>query len=303
MVAKDTEQDLALDPDLYWQDIRQKAETILRRKVARNRRVRLDDTTVVVSVNDRSQRDLTKRFEKTDIDWTAIKSQLGMWENLFHLGKKLRLCISINYLDSDESLPGTDKRGHSSVTRRMLNAREVEIDAENFYGQPSVWQDVYRVMRCPGSPCRLHSQYYWQDPVGKKHYKLLTHHLRKLVQFVEKEGSTIETHDDVPESTREQLYAEEQQRLEKRPKALEHPAGTFPISINVLPTQQSQPVSMSPSSGQECGPLQASVLEIPGAPEVAVEEYTAWQLSQVSTDAFRENIRKARDVTLENALT
>jgi hypothetical protein len=68
VVAKDTEQDLALDPDLYWQDIWQKAETILRRKVARNRRVRLDDTTVVVSVNNRSQRDLTNRFEKTNIN-------------------------------------------------------------------------------------------------------------------------------------------------------------------------------------------------------------------------------------------
>jgi hypothetical protein len=134
VVAKDTEQDLALDPDLYWQDIRQKAETILHQKVARNRRVRLDNTTVVVSVNDRSQRDLTKRFEKTDINWTAIKSQLGMWENLFHLGKKLRLCISINYLDSDESLPGTDKRGYLLVTQRMLNTREAEINTENFYG-------------------------------------------------------------------------------------------------------------------------------------------------------------------------
>jgi hypothetical protein len=80
-----------------------------------------------------------------------------MWENLFHLGKKLRLCISINYLDSDESLPGTNKRGHSSVTRRILNTREAEIDAENFYGQPSAWQDIYRIMRCPGSPCRLDS--------------------------------------------------------------------------------------------------------------------------------------------------
>jgi hypothetical protein len=302
VVAKDTEQDLTLDPDLYWQDIRQKAETILRRKVARNRRVRLDDTTVVVSVNDRSQRDLTKRFEKTDIDWTAIKIQLSMWEALFHQGKKLRLCISINYLDSDESLPGADKRGQSSVTRRMLNARDAEIDAENFSGQPSAWRDVYRIMRCPGSPCRLDSQYCWQDPVGEKHYKLRTHHLRKLVRFVEKEGGIIETHDDVPESVREQLYAEEQQRLEKRPKAPEHPAGTFPISINVLPTQQSQPLPMSPPSGKECGPLKASVLEIPGSPEVAVEEYTAWQLSRVSTDAFKENIRKARDVILENCL-
>jgi hypothetical protein len=64
-------------------------------------------------------------------------------------------------------------------------------------------------MHCPGSPCRLDSQYCWQDLVGKKHYKVRTHHLRKLVRFVKKEGGIIETHDDVPESIREQLYAEE----------------------------------------------------------------------------------------------
>ena len=72
VVAKDTEQDLGLDPNSYWSGIKQKAEDLLRRKIACNRRVRLDDTTVVVSVNDRSQRDLVKRFEKTDVDWTAI---------------------------------------------------------------------------------------------------------------------------------------------------------------------------------------------------------------------------------------
>jgi hypothetical protein len=306
VVAKDTEQDLALDPSSYWQDIRQKAENILRRKIARNRRVRLDDTTVVVSVNDRSQRDLTKRFERTDIDWTTIQGQLVMWENLFRQGKKLRLCISINYLDSDQPSSGTDKRGQTSVTRRMLNAREAEIDAEHFSGQPSAWRDVYRVMRCPGPPCRLDSQYCWQDPDGKKHYKLRTHHLRKLVKYVEKEGGNIETHDDIPDNIREQLYAEEQQRLERRQKAPEHPTtgSTFPININVLPTQSSQSM-ISPPAGADIASLRTSpsnLIEIPGPLEVAVEEYTTWQLSRVSTECFRENVRKARDVTLENCL-
>jgi hypothetical protein len=45
----------------------------VRRKKASNRRVRLDDTTIVVSVNERAQRDLTKRFETDHIDCTAIE--------------------------------------------------------------------------------------------------------------------------------------------------------------------------------------------------------------------------------------
>ncbi|KAF7136924.1 hypothetical protein CNMCM5793_006586 [Aspergillus hiratsukae] len=187
----------------------------------------------------------------------------------------------------------------------MLNAREAEIDAENFSGQPSAWRDVYWVMRCPGSPCRLESQYCWQDPVGKKHYKLRTHHLRKLVRYVEKEGGIIETHDDIPDSIRGQLYAEEQQRLERRQKAPEHPANTFPININVLGAQQSQPMMISQPASAELGSLRTSsscAIDIPGPLEVAMEEYTVWQLSRVSADTFRENVRKARDVTLENCL-
>jgi hypothetical protein len=33
-----------------------------------------------------------------------------------------------------------------------------------------------------------------------------------------------------------------------------------------------------------------------------VEEYTEWQQSRVSNETFRDNIKKARDVTLENCL-
>jgi hypothetical protein len=48
----------------------------LSKKVAHNRHVEFNDTSVVVSVNDRSQRDLTKRFDNMDVDWSVIERQL-----------------------------------------------------------------------------------------------------------------------------------------------------------------------------------------------------------------------------------
>lgn len=75
VLKKDTEQDLVLRPGSYWQQITKDAENSLCRKTKREQRVRPDDTEVVVSVNDRSQRDLTKSFEKTNVDWTTIERQ------------------------------------------------------------------------------------------------------------------------------------------------------------------------------------------------------------------------------------
>lgn len=249
VVAKDTDQDLTQRPSSYWQQIRETVGGVLRQKIARKRRVRPDDTTIIVSVNDRSQRDLTKRFESTDIDWTAIEKLLQTWARLYRLGKKLRLQISINYIDDNESLSSrNDKRGKSSVTKKRLAERDVQIDAEESSGQYSVWRDVYRTMRCPGPPCRHEGQYCWQDPEGKRHYRLKTHHLKALIKYVE-QGGVLETHDDIPDSLRVQLYAEDNQRLEKRKRSPDNSTtGSLypPININVLPngpSQQSSPPS------------------------------------------------------------
>jgi hypothetical protein len=77
VVAKDTEQDLVLVPTAHWYlCLKPKVEKLLSKKVAHNRHVEFNDTSVVVSVNDRSQRDLTKRFDNMDVDWFVIERQL-----------------------------------------------------------------------------------------------------------------------------------------------------------------------------------------------------------------------------------
>ncbi|KAI6747678.1 hypothetical protein HG531_008220 [Fusarium graminearum] len=72
-LTNDTEQNLVLAPGAFYLP---------------------EETIVVVSVTDRSERDLTKRFDEFDIDWQMAAEQLCKWSPLFRAGKKLRIDIS-----------------------------------------------------------------------------------------------------------------------------------------------------------------------------------------------------------------
>lgn len=319
VVARVTEPNLVIAPSIFWQKtLKKKVEGVRRRKVFQDRRVRLDNITIGASINDRSQDDVHQESETIDIDWSVTEEQILKWSNLLRLGKakgkKLRLDICINYLadDNDPARKG-DKRGATSVTKAMLVERDAQIDAEQSSGQPSLWRDVYKTMRCPGSPCENKDGYCWQDPHGKIHYKLRTHHLKRLVDLVKK-GLELETHNDVPDEIREQLYAEKQQWLERQRKNPNHPAAQSvcpPININFLPTPSPQAPQLSmmssPAGSPPLLPYQAPTLVdgimIPDLPlDKAVVEYTDWQLSQVDTQVYKDNIKKACDIALANGL-
>ena len=85
--------------------------------------VQCDDTNVTVSVTDRTQRDLVKRFDDLGIDWPIIAKQLEEWGERFRSGKKLRVDLSFNYVDLHLSSDPRCGNKKGSATQRMLNER------------------------------------------------------------------------------------------------------------------------------------------------------------------------------------
>lgn len=159
-------------------------------------------------------------------------------------------------------------------------------------------------MRCPGPPCDL-GPHCWRDPFGKKHYKLRTHHFKALIDFVE-QGNTLRSHDDVPEYVREQLFAEEQQRLERQPNLpASAPTPYPPINItNVLPSSHQSSIAGSVDSSTSVvgRPSSVVLLDIPGPRDVAVKLYSEWQQSNVVDEGLKTEFQKACDVSLNDGL-
>lgn len=308
-VVKDTEQDLVLASGFYWRLFLQpKLKELLCRKYP-HKSIICDDTSIVVSVT-RHQDKLTRRFDQTNIDWPAIEKQLFEWGPLFLAGKKMKLIISFNYIDNSQSSTSsrrtTDKRDTSSATQGMLQNLEREINAEEeLTGEPAAWKHVYAIMRCPGS-CEL-GPHCWQDPYGKKHYKLYRDELLSLVRYVQS-GKTLETHEDVPGGIREQIYRAERRRLERQKghNHLTSQSNYPPITItNVLPAQTPQPAMSSPppfSEGMHIDSVKPLRLNMTGLRDANVQAYCDWQQSQVGNESWKDEFRKACDVALNDGL-
>jgi hypothetical protein len=121
-VAKDTEQDVVLAPAVYWRMYLQaEVEKLVEKKLPRSSHVELDDVGVVASVKDRSESDLTKRFDDMNIDWSVIERQFVRWSEPFRAGRKLKVSLTFNYIDSASG--DSEPRDEERLVRDPTNAR------------------------------------------------------------------------------------------------------------------------------------------------------------------------------------
>lgn len=144
---------------------------------------------------------------------------------------------------------------------------------EESTGRPSTWNLVYSRMRCDVRSCPLKSDWCWEDPKDKKHYKLRAPHLERLIDYVNN-GGNLEGHDDVPDDIRRDLVLESQAgRKSQKPNNTPTTGVPYPVSINVLLAQTAH-ASTAAASPWLSSPNENPV--IPGPREAAVREYCKW---------------------------
>lgn len=101
-VAKQTEQDLVLAPGDFWNATLMSKLDELVRKTQVNKPCAADATTIVMSVTERSERNVTKRFDEIKIDWLVVERQLQTWSHLTHNGRKLIIKVTFNYVETKQ---------------------------------------------------------------------------------------------------------------------------------------------------------------------------------------------------------
>jgi hypothetical protein len=306
-ISKDTELDVILAPGAYWTKYLQSKLDKLAKKLPSNRTFHIDDTDIAVCVNYRGEVNLAMRSDSLDVDWKMIESKLQAWSHLLLDGERLKINLSFNYIETSHSGNAVARgRGGRSATASQLAEVAIYIGGEETVSaQPAVWRKIYDFFRCIGSPYGI-GPHCWVDTMGKKHYKLKTHHLRALIEYM-RLGNTVESHDDIPPDVRDLLFAEEEQSIQCKRKRRSSSTDARPINItNVMPTCAGHPLDDNNArapSGSAQGSLYApKYLSIPGMRDVNVRKYCNWHCSKNDNYVWKMEYEKACDLTLDEGL-
>lgn len=245
-VGKSTEQHVVIKPGLYFDVvIRSALDQVLRSKVAASSQIEPVDTQVTVAVNDRSERDLVKRFDGATVDWAVVEQQLTMWSNLCRAGKKLRVVLSMNYThtrlrSSTDREQSSRRPARVSTTQHMLSDLATQHEDAETAGGSLEWPRVYRILRCTRPLCRP-GKHCWQDPVTDQHYSLHAELMKQIIAYVQ-QGNVFESHDDVPDHIRDLIRAGKSSRVTRNQNDEARTSANLPpIHItNVIPAPTPQ---------------------------------------------------------------
>ena len=284
-----TEKDIALPPKSFWeQKLKPRLESEAELKLP-GPSFKLDETKIAVSVTKRAQNSFLDCSPGYYLKWDAIEEQLRSWSHLLRQGKELRIILSVIYKES----------GEGTVTPRGRAKRGSAAQRAEREERAGVWRDVYRTMRCPGPPCSL-GPHCWIDlDDGNKHYKIWKEEMILLIDYVYS-GNLLESHRDVPEHIRghimnrprDQRVPEEQENGRRKRKR------NSPCSAECSAADACSCIH----GAAKCGSNHTSGSRIPGPRETAVENYYQWQCQQVVTEDWKEGLRQARQITLEEGL-
>ncbi|KAM0362010.1 hypothetical protein ACHAO7_011439 [Fusarium culmorum] len=283
-ISKDTEPDVVLAPGAYWTKyLWSKVDKLAKKKLPANRIFHVDDIDIAVCVNYKGEEDLNTRSDGLGVNWKMIESKLQAWSYLLLDGKRLKISLSFNYIETSQSGSVAARgRGGRSATASQLAERAIDIgEEETASAEPAVWRKVYDFFRCTGSPCGL-GPHCWVDTV-------------------------VESHDDVPPDVRDLLYAEEEQSIQRKRKRSSSSTDARPVTItNVMPTRAGHSSDdhdiRTPSGSVEGSPYALKYLGIPGMRDVNVNKYCIWHCSKNANTVWKMEYKKACDLTLAEGL-
>lgn len=302
IVSRNTIEDIVLQPTSYGPRVLlPRLEEVLKRKILPPRSVRPNETDIEIKVTQRSEDDFVAQYAKTDVDWLKVESKLLKWGELFRKGKKLRVNICFRYVETTtESAPNSvnanGKRARGSATEQQRAELTDEANAEQaLTGRPAAWQSMYRLFHCPGPPCDLRP-WCWFDSRKNKRFELKTHHLRTLIRR-KGTGVVIESHDDMPEDLREQIYREaEQSERRKQIHSTAPSSSVLPIQItNVLPAHTAAQAATVTKA-------EMSPVSFHGFRDERLKDYGSWLQSTIKDSSWRAGFQKATDFLVHKCI-
>jgi len=283
---------LEAPPGAYWiETLQSELAAVVENKVP-GPQYKPDETRITVSTSKRCERDFQKRFNELDIDWEIVENKLRSWSGQ---GVNLTIAVWFIYKESQPAAINKASKTGRGATKKQLAARDELIARQEASGTRPVWKEVYALFECSSVACPNQGFSCWRIPVNKKHYKLDSNIMDKLVDYAE-EGHQLTRHDDVPDGIRELIYRHDEEETVRRTRKRKA-SDTSPVTIRLCCQGRHDDSSAHGSDGAKGG--RQIKLKFPMQKDEAANPYCDWLCAQVSNPAWQQGYRLACKVSLE----